>query len=355
MHYFTALSGKLLLSTISVFAATAALSDDTQSPLAFSVGNGVTLTPYGYIKADFIWDDGYDLGDTTSGINSIGLPSNAVTGHFNRQILKETRLGIDVNSEDVMARFEGDFYGPDGRFRLRHAFVDWQGVIAGQNWTNYMSVEAMTQTVDFQGAGAAPFARLPQLRYTYSGPSQWTISGSIEEDIGNSDDYQYTFAARKGLGMGMVRIAGLWRDTVLSGTPVKGWGVNLATVLSPWDGGTIRANLVTGSGTADILNAGLSGNAVTLNGNPVGYNGIGFTISHQVNEKLEIATTGSWLELDQAVGNNTKRINSLHLSAFYSVRQNTVLMAEFFTGERTQGDGLSFDTKRYQLAIKYSF
>lgn len=82
---------------------------------------------------------------------------------------------------------------------------------------------------------------------------------------------------------------------------------------------------------------------------------MGFTISHQVSKKLEIATTGSWLELEQAVDNDTKRISSFHLSAFYEVRRNTVFMAEFFTGERAQADGFSFDTKRYQLAIKCSF
>lgn len=346
----TLVLGSLLL------VAHPAISQEDQAPLTLDMGGGVSVTLYGYIKADFIWDDGYNLGKTTSGIKSIGLPSGPAAGDFNRQQLNETRIGFNVvGPNDVFAKFEGDFYGPDNSLRLRHAYVSWYGVMAGQNWTNFMSVENLAPTVDFQGAGALPFARTPQVRYTYDGISNVTLSASVEEDIANSDDYAYTLAARYGFDLGMVRASGLWRDTVIAGGALDGWGVNLATVLTPWNGGKIQANVTTGEGISDILAAGLTGNALLINGKPVGVNSAALSLSQEVTDKLTLAATGSWLRQDEANGADTKELTGLHLSAFYTVFRNTTLMAEYYTGTRKQGDGASFDADRIQLAVKYAF
>jgi hypothetical protein len=341
---------------VTLCAHQAWAADEKRSPLTFYLGGGVTIKFYGYVKADFIWDDGYDLGRTTSGINSIGLPTGPAAGSFDRQQFDETRIGFDVRgNNDLFARFEGDFYGPNHNLRLRHAYVDWYGVMVGQNWTNFMSVENLADTVDFQGAGALPFARLPQVRYTYDGFENFSLSASIEEDIGNSDDYAYTAAARYGFETGMVRVSGLWRDTVLGGIAVDGWMLNLSTVLHLWQGGTLKASVATGDGAADILGAGLSGTAVTIGGNAVGVDSAAITVSHQVTKKLKIAATGSWLNLEQSFGSDTDKLESLHLSAFYALRPNVTMMAEYFTATRTQGNGASFDADRLQLALKYSF
>lgn len=353
----TRTSRALTMCTLSVtLSVSAAAAEDDPSPLTLDLGDGVSVTLYGYVKADFIWDRGYDLGATTFPIQSIGKPDGPAVGDFDTQQLNETRIGFDVKGpNDIFARFEGDFYGSDDSLRLRHAYVSWYGLMVGQNWTNFMSVENLAPTVDFQGPGALPFARLPQLRYTYDGFQDLSLSASIEEDIGNSDDYAFTLAARYGFETGMVRVSGLWRDASLNNTQVKGWGLNFSGIVSPWSGGTVMANVTTGEAISDILTAGLRGNAVWLNGSAVGVNSVGLTLSHQVNSKLLVAATGSWVGLDEAIGSDTKTIESLHLSAFYTVFRNTTLMAEFFTGTRKQGDGASFDTNRVQLAIKYDF
>ncbi|WP_425044035.1 hypothetical protein [Primorskyibacter sp. S87] len=342
--------------SLSATAALAQAEEEEKSPLTLDLGNGTTVTLYGYLKADFIWDDGYDLGRTTSGIKNIGLPAGGPVGSFDRQQLNETRIGFDVRGPDnLFARFEGDFYGANNNLRLRHAYVDWYGVMIGQNWTNFMSVETLADTVDFQGSLALPFARVPQLRYTYKGWDNISLSGSVERDIGNDDDLAYTVALRYGLENGMVRVSGLWRDAVISGNRVDGWGVNFSTVLNLWQGGRIKANFTTGAGIADILAAGLSGNALSIGGSAVGVNSAGLTVSQQVTDKLKLAITGAWLDLDQSTGTDTDKLNSVHVSAFYEVFRNTTLMAEYYTGNRTQGNGGKFSSDRIQLAIKYAF
>lgn len=354
MHPFHPLG--LLTATAVAFSAAGAAAQEERRPLELDLGNGVSVTLYGYVKADFIWDEDYNLGKTTFAINRIGLPGGPATGRFNRQQLNETRIGFDVRGpNDVFARFEGDFYGADDSLRLRHAYVSWHGLMIGQNWTNFMSVETLAETVDFQGPGALPFARVPQVRYTYDGFADWSLSASVEEDIANEDDQAVTVAARYGLEGGMVRVAGLWRDATVSGARVEGWGLNLSSVLTPWTGGTLRANLTTGSGISDILAAGLTGDALSINGRSVGVSSAALSLSHQVTPSLRLAATGSWVGVDEAVGTDTDTLESLHLSAFYTIWDNTTLMAELFNGRRTQADGRSFDARRIQLAIRYAF
>ncbi|MEX0286096.1 MAG: hypothetical protein AB3N23_15925 [Paracoccaceae bacterium] len=153
----------------------------------------------------------------------------------------------------------------------------------------------------------------------------------------------------------MVRAAGLYRDTVVAGSSVDGWGVNLSTVMGLWQGGKVKANFTTGNGIADILNAGLTGNALVIGGSAVGVNSATMTLSQQINPKLKLAVTGDWLDVDQATGTNTDRLTAWHLSAFYEVYDNVTLMAEYYTGRRTQGNGASFSSDRVQLAAKFAF
>ena len=331
-------------------------AQEEKPPLVLNLGSETSLNFYGYAKADFIWDDGFDLGQTTSGVKNIGLPAGGPVGSFDRQQLNETRIGFDVwGPNDLFARFEGDFFGSNNSLRLRHAYIDWHGVIVGQNWTNFMSVETLADTVDFQGPPGYPLSRVPQLRYTFSGLDNIVLSGSVEEDKTNSNKPTYTLAFRYGLDDGFIRVAGLYRDTVLDGSEVDGWGVNLSAVYGLWPGGKLKANFTTGEGIADILNAGIAGNAVIIGGRAVGVDSATLTVSHQVSDKLKFAVTGGWLNVEQSAGTDTDKLSTLHLSAFYEAFQNTTLMAEYFSGRRTQGNGARFSSDRVQVAIRYDF
>ncbi|MEX0286097.1 MAG: hypothetical protein AB3N23_15930 [Paracoccaceae bacterium] len=174
-----------------------ARAEATRSPLTVDLGNGTSVTFYGYVKADFIGDDGYDLGKTTSGLKNIGLAAGGPVGSFSRRQLNESRIGFSVQAPDgLSAKFEGDFFGANDSLRLRLAYVDWHGVLIGQNWTNFMSVENLADTVDFQTSLAYPFSRVPQIRYTFSGWDNISIAGSVEEDKTNNNELTYTLALR---------------------------------------------------------------------------------------------------------------------------------------------------------------
>src|SRR5690554_1266644 len=93
-------------------------------------------------------------------------------GHFDASAT-QSRIGVKATlPQDVKITVEGDF-ASGGNFRLRHAFGEYNGVLAGQTWSNYNSFTGNTPTLDFNGAAgwAGYQARTAQLRYTTGGLS----------------------------------------------------------------------------------------------------------------------------------------------------------------------------------------
>lgn len=324
-------------------------------PLVLDAGGGTTVTLYGYVKVDVIEDRDFDLGDTTIGLKNIGTAGGPAPGESSRVHMRESRIGIDVNRDDLMARFEGDFFGPGGDLRLRHAYVDWFGVTVGQNWTNFMSVDNLASTIDFQGPAGLPFARVPQVRYTHGFDNGLTLKASVEEDVGNEDDLAFTAVARYDFDGGMVRGSALVRDFTQGGNQIDGRGVNLAGVFNPWPGGTVKASFTTGDGIADILAFGLSGSSLYAGGDEVGVNAYSVSVGHKFTEKFELVLSAGKTVLDRAAPLDTKALQTVHLSAFYDFNRNAGFGLEYFHGTRKQGNGTTFDASRVQFAAKYSF
>ncbi len=100
--------------------------------------------------------------------------------------IRETRFIFDVlrPDNDLQAYLEFDFSaGTGGDERLtnatspnvRHAFLRWNNLLAGQTWTTFFNVAALPENVDFVGpAEGTIFVRQAQLRYT-NGPWQFAL------------------------------------------------------------------------------------------------------------------------------------------------------------------------------------
>lgn len=100
--------------------------------------------------------------------------------------IRESRFAFNVfrPDDDLQAYLEFDFSantGGDERLtnatspNIRHAFVRWRGLMAGQNWTTFQNLGAFPETVDFIGiTDGTIFVRQAQLRYT-NGPWQMAI------------------------------------------------------------------------------------------------------------------------------------------------------------------------------------
>lgn len=115
---------------------------------------------------------------------------------------KQSKICIDAinknaSGKDIKGRFEGDFFGStqfsnpgtngaanssslNYSFRLRHAFLDYNGWTAGFTTTTFHMTDALLPSVDLNGICAGNMFRQPLLRYTYGFNKSTAISLAIE-------------------------------------------------------------------------------------------------------------------------------------------------------------------------------
>jgi hypothetical protein len=142
---------------------------------------GYEIELYGYARLNASYDIDEDIAEPTragdfSKINTGADEINEATGYFGADAT-QSRLGVKATlPQGVKIVVEGGFRY--GNLRLRHAYGEYEGVMAGQNWSNYNSFVGFIPTLEFDGmpGNAGSQFRTAQLRYT-SGP----LSVSLEE------------------------------------------------------------------------------------------------------------------------------------------------------------------------------
>jgi len=145
---------------------------------------GYEIDVYGYARLNASYDIDEDIALSTragdfSKVNTGAAEDNEATGFFGADAF-QSRLGVrTVTPQGVKIVFEGDMRGSGGgEFRIRHAYGEYKGVMAGRNWSNYNSFVGFIPTLEFDGmpGNAGSQFRTSQLRYT-SGP----LSVSLEQ------------------------------------------------------------------------------------------------------------------------------------------------------------------------------
>lgn len=185
-------SNKLRLAIRATAAAAVFGVAGQAGAVSFETG-GWNTDIYGYARLNASYDiDENAALSTRSGsydaINTGAAENNEVTGHFGADAF-QSRIGIRTQSEEgVKFNIEGDFRGGGGgTLRLRHAYGSYNGILAGQTWSNFTSFVGNTSTLDFDSlpGNAGLQSRSPQLRYT-SGPLSVSLEDSNSSIIGAS-------------------------------------------------------------------------------------------------------------------------------------------------------------------------
>jgi len=105
--------------------------------------------------------------------NSIPV-GQAASGEAKRTNIsaRASRLNIEFRTpsgaEELRAFFEGDFTGDGNAFRLRHAYAQYRGIIAGQTWSTFSDPGVDLEDLDFEGVSSENVIRQPQVRYWWS-------------------------------------------------------------------------------------------------------------------------------------------------------------------------------------------
>jgi hypothetical protein len=222
----------------NVFLATSllALAGSANAGYTLKLSDTDSLSFGGYIKVDARYVDG-DVGYRPFWIGT-GVPLAESKSQFNISA-NETRFNSKYVHGDVTGFIEMDFLGGGGSQtisnssnpRLRHAYIKYKNVLAGQTWSTFMNTSALGETADFAGATVGiVFIRQGQIRYT-SGNFQ--VSLENPESVGGdpSNDSMPDMVARynfKG-DWGNVSVSGLARSlTNSTGTSESALGVSVA-------------------------------------------------------------------------------------------------------------------------------
>lgn len=173
---------------VSALALAAAMSP--AHAFDFQVGQNTKATIGAYVKGDVIYNVNEDLGDTVAigAVNTGAAEDNEVEGKTRihaRQSRFRVMTRTPVQGSDLFTRIETDFFGGSGNevvsnstsMRIRHAYGEWNGILAGQTWSNFMPLIALPPTLDFGGPAGYIFNRQGQVRYTVpAGPGKLSLA-----------------------------------------------------------------------------------------------------------------------------------------------------------------------------------
>lgn len=353
----------------------------------FEVGD-TTASVYGYAKLDIIYDVDADMGNliTHSAIDLDGEPSQ--DGHFNMHAY-QSRIGFStatpVSGSTLETKIEGDFYGPNNNFRLRHGYGSWNGILAGQTWTNFYGFVAGTPTIDFRGPpGVGNQARQPQLRYT---TGNFSMAIEDPDTLGGSEDTENNVVqtSEDAAKSELPDVTARYTDT--SG-PIKysasavlrqleydavedanatvdddsafGWGMALEAAMDVSEALTLRAGVTHGDGLGGYMNVSPQTSPAYLadNGDLETLESTGGTIGASlkagpgaINASYNISTVD--LDDEELDGNDT--FETAYLNYIWSPAERISYGIETSWASRETKGGDDGDAVRIQGMAMYSF
>ncbi|MGI9329454.1 MAG: DcaP family trimeric outer membrane transporter [Gammaproteobacteria bacterium] len=165
--------------------------DATEFEGAFQVpGSAAAIRIGGFAKANVVQNVDGGIGDANrflvGQIPTRGAQNSDEEANLN---VRQSRLNIEYRQStkqgQLRAYVEGDFAGLDSNsndtFRLRHAFGQFQDVMAGKHWTNFMDIGASPEEIDFEGTNGRINVRQTQLRYFPEFGNGWNLILSMED------------------------------------------------------------------------------------------------------------------------------------------------------------------------------
>lgn len=358
----------------SVTAAIAMGVASQASAISFSAGD-VDASLYGYARLNMAYDIDENIGGSAQDGFFSKIKGSDATGHFDAGAY-QSRVGLRLSNKDgVKINVEGDFYG--GTFRLRHAYGEYNGVLAGQTWSNYTSFVGRLSTLDFGGAaGTAGLQhRQAQVRYTTG-----NLSMSIEDPKGDfnaanglvAKDSSPVLTARyeSKFDGGAFSVAGLTKqnshdsgvgdDSAIAYAGFAGVrlglgeGINLHATANYTDGAN---KYLYGSG-ADDAYLDTDGNLENISGYG-GSLGLSFNLDQGRSINAVVGMTKvDWDDAEAdgiAVGTESETNRNILVNYQWTPVKNVMMGVELSNWYTERVDGTDDDANRIMFAAQYSF
>lgn len=368
-------------------AATGLVAGYTTAASAFTItgGDNTKVDIYGYVKADVRYDFGQNLNpgpDYSSPAADFPQikPTGAdgTNGHLNFTS-QQTRLGFNftqgTDMGDVKAKLEGDWAsgGSKYAFRIRHAYVEWQGFLVGQTWSNFTSWNDWADTLDWDGqAGHAGGFRHGQVRYTMNtGAGEFAValeqpsSSGITGATNTKDqipDLTARFEGKAGplsYGVGLMGRKFKYDDGAGSNSSANGWGAMATASFAVASGTNLMAGVVHGNGLGDYLYLGFAPGYVDGSGKIKALSQTGATlgVSQAVTADSLLSLSYGYAKTDTPSGYTgiDKKQNAFVTYEITPVKHLTYGVEYAYYKVDAANGGGSDNGSRLQFSAKYSF
>ncbi len=361
------------------------------------------ITVGGYVKADVLLSR-FSEGELAQGSGrDFYLPNSIPVSNGSgksRQFLdahaKETRLFVktetNLDGHKLGTHIELDFivnqslaaneivtnaYTPG----FRRAFITYDNWLLGQEWTTFMNLGALPETLDFVAfpSEGTVFVRQPQLRYTLGSlqlalenPETSVLPGGGGAVAGSGDATLPDFVARYNfkLGSAELSLSGLLRQLKVE-NPAAGTtaavddsttagGVGLAGRV-PFGSDDLKFMVTTGEGIGRYLALGTSADAVLSAGelDAIGVTGGYLAYKHAWTPKWRSTLTVSALAIDNDTSRTgtalTKSVQSASINLLYSPVARLTFGGELRHAQRELENGQDGNLDRLQFSAKYNF
>ena len=353
-----------------------------KSPGSFLIpGTDTEFSISGYVKADFIYDLKQKQGNTIypAGLN---MSPGDDQGHFQAHA-RQSRLKISTSTPtplgDLNAVIETDFFGAGGNqnqsnsygLRLRNAYVQIGGLLAGQYWTNFGTLAAYPGTVDFEGPSGITFIRQAQVRWTQSIDDKLKFAVSLENPEANQNIGgkfldrlpDAVVALEYNDDWGQFRISALGRQLTSPDDKQDelAYGINVGGAFAAWPGGNILANFTYGDGIGRYLIDGVGEGAI--------YDmaaqrletkkalGIVLGANHKFTDAVmgQVVVGRHDIKDAQRLMAGFKRVNTVHTSLFWSPLSRLTIGGEVVYYDKEKYAGDKIENIRLQTSVQVSF
>ncbi len=397
-----ALEAQLAAERNAVAAPAAAATAPAAKPAEVKVGD-TKITVGGFIKADALYSSFSEgeVGQSTA--RDFYLPNGTPVSNgsgkrrdFTDLHGKETRLFVRtdtaIDGHKIGTHVEIDFivnqsvlaneivtnaYTPG----FRRAFITYDDLLVGQEWTTFMNLASLPETLDFVAfpSEGTVFVRQPQLRYTLGNvqfalenPESSLLPAGGGAVTGSGDGLLPDFVARYNLkrGSAEVSLAGILRQLKVENPAAgpapavddetTGAGVSLAGKIA-FGSDDLKFQITTGEGIGRYIALGTSADAVLSAGelDAIGITAGYLAYKHAWTPQWRSTVTYSALAIDNDTARTgtalTKRVQSASVNLLYSPVARLTFGAEYRHAERELENGLDGDLDRVQLSAKYTY
>ncbi|MFI3316951.1 MAG: DcaP family trimeric outer membrane transporter [Rikenellaceae bacterium] len=371
---------RIFLSFFALAATTIALGQS--APIEWKVGENTKVKIGGYVRFNMNAD--FD-GSVNGGNDFISTNITDAAWDEDENLgfdVSATRLSLQITQStkelgDVKLFVETDFRGSS--VRLRQAYVEAKGFIAGQTWSFMTDLAANAPTVDINGVGSRTFLRTPLFGYRHSFSDALSAGISVEypslstfyvggySAIGQTMPNIPLYIQAKGEA-GHIKVGAMIRTLQYADDANKerlsqmGLGGQLSGSLKATKAVSLFGQAIYGKGINNYISdlSSLSINLMSTDGTlmeatPMGAASLG--VSAKFAKRWTAALSGSMSEnfgdKDYFDGYyQASRYTALSL--FYAPAARMQLGAEYLNGSRTNFGDDAIGAQRFSLSVKYT-